>query len=473
MNKKQKVAIIGAGPAGLAVAWKLLQENPEKYEVTIYEQESKVGGLSKTVSHKGFKFDLGGHRFYTKFPQVEKMYKTLLGKDMLTRTRLSRIYYNKKFFSYPLEGFEVIKQLGIKKDIAIGLSYLRRKISPYKEEKNFNQWVSNRFGDELFNTFFKSYTEKVWGMPTEKLSADWAAQRIQNFSLSKAIINGLFKINIGEAKTVIAKFHYPKHGPGMFYEHLEKDIKKYGGKVVKNTKVLSLNTKRNKIESIVITQNGKKRTIKVDHLVSTAPFGTLISWLNPTGKLAGEIKKLKFRNFISVDLIVKKNPFPDNWIYIHDPDVRVGRVQNFRNWSPHMTPDKKYTPIAFEYFTSEGDELWNMSSKKLVSLAKKEAEEIGLFKQTQVVEGWAHRALNAYPVYDFNYQKALELAKKHSMKFINLHPCGRGGLFRYNNMDHSILTGFYVAENIIAEKKVKDVWSVNDQESEYLEKKRK
>jgi protoporphyrinogen oxidase len=470
--KRERVVVVGAGPAGLAVAWKLLKNGGGRgFRVEVYEQDGQVGGLARTVNHDGYRFDLGGHRFYTKFSEIEELYDDLLGKNMLVRKRLSRIYYNKKFFSYPLEGFDVIKKLGPVTSAQILLSYIGRRMRPYKEEKNFNQWVGNRFGDKLFSIFFKSYTEKVWGIPTDELSAQWASQRIQNFSFAKAVVNAFLKVNPGNAKTIITRFRYPKHGPGMFYERMERDIEKWGGRVYKNCDVVGIKTKRMKIVSVMVKpKRGRKKEVRLDKLVSTMPLDRLMFLLKPSENMRGVLKGLSFRNFVSVALVVKKNPFPDNWIYIHDPDVKVGRVQNFRNWSPYMTRDRKYTPIGMEYFASEGDEVWNMSEEGLVGLAKKEAEVIGLFSEGEVVRGYAHRAKNAYPIYDLDYSEALKLARKHVEKFGNLHVCGRGGLFRYNNMDHSILTGFFVAENLLAGRRLKDVWSINDQD-EYLEEK--
>lgn len=468
---KKKVVIIGAGPAGLATAYEFVkQKKTQDFELIIFEMDNQVGGLAKTLEYKGYRFDIGGHRFYTKFKQIDDFYKKFLGKDMLKRTRLSRIYYNGKFYDYPLSAANALKNLGIRQSIKICISWLGRQIKKHKSEKTFDEWVSNRFGDELFKIFFKSYTEKVWGIPTSKLSADWAAQRIQNFNLLIAIVNAVFKINPG-AKTIIKHFYYPKYGPGMLYAKMQKLLEQNGIKIYFGHEVIKIIKRANKITAVVVKNDkGRTKTIKVDYLVSTMPFDKLILALNPPPDLARKVKKLKFRNFITVNLIVKSNLFPDQWIYIHDPTVKVGRIQNFRNWSPFMAKKgSKNTPIGMEYFTSEGDELWHKKDNELIKLAKKEIVKIGLLQPQDIVDAFVYRVKNAYPIYNFNYKTPLNHAKRYVNQFPNLYLCGRGGLFRYNNQDHSILTGFFVAKDIIGGKHKHDVWSVG--EEGYLEAK--
>ncbi|MBI2596287.1 FAD-dependent oxidoreductase [Candidatus Daviesbacteria bacterium] len=475
IGKKKKVVIIGAGPAGLAAAYEFLrQDQLSKFKIEIYEMDSQVGGLAKTLYYKGYRFDLGGHRFYTKFPEINNFYKNFLKRDMLVRKRLSRIYYDKKFYNYPLLASNALKNLGIKKSIKIILSWIKRQFNKYKDEFTFDQWVANRFGDELFKIFFKSYTEKVWGIKTSKLSADWAAQRIQNFTLSKAILNALFQFNTG-SKTIIKKFYYPKYGPGMLYERIKSLLEKNNVKIFLNHEITGFNLSANNVGSINIQDNLKKKIkkVKTDVIVSTMPFDKLVSYLNPPKNVKVQISKLKFRNFIAVNLIVKSNPFPDQWIYIHDPNVKVGRIQNFKNWSPFMIKEgKKNTAIGMEYFSSEGDDLWQMADEEIINLAKQEIEEIGLIQKNDIEDAFVCRARNAYPIYDFNYQIPLKAAKNFISKFSQIYPCGRGGLFRYNNQDHSILAGFYTARNIIAGKIVNDVWGLNESDN-YLEEKTK
>lgn len=470
---KKKVAIIGAGPAGLAVAYEFITKNKLKeYEIEIYESDSQVGGISKTLKFKGYRFDLGGHRFYTKYKEIDKFYKNILGSEMLIRERLSRIFFEKKFYNYPLSASNVLNNLGLLRSIKLGLSWLFRSLNKYKDEKTFDKWVSNRFGDKLFNTFFKSYTEKLWGIPTNKLSADWAAQRIQNFDFLKAVISAFFGTNSSSSKTIIKKFYYPKYGPGMLYEKMKNFLKAKGVKIYLNSEIVDIGKQNKKINEIVIMnkKTGKTSSKKVDYLVSTMPLNKLVILLKPKIPLKKTIKQFKFRSFLTVNLIIKSNPFPDNWIYIHDTGVKALRMQNFRNWSPFMIKKgEKNTPIGMEYFAYEGDELWKTKDQELLKLAKKELGIIGLAKPEDVLDGFVHRVKNAYPIYNFNYKTTLNIAKEYLEEFENLYLCGRGGLFRYNNMDHSILTGFYVARNIILGENKFDAWSVNEDES-YLEK---
>lgn len=468
-----RLTIIGAGPAGLATAYELLQHDRlGDFDIDIYEMDRTVGGIAKTLQHNGYRFDLGGHRFYTKFPEIEAFYGTFLGSEMLTRPRLSRIYYEKRFYDYPLSASNALGNLGLRRASLIVLSWLARQFNRHKQEKTFDQWVSNRFGDRLFQIFFKSYTEKVWGIPTSELSADWAAQRIQNFDLLKAMINAVFKINPG-SRTIITTFHYPKYGPGMLYERMAELLVSRGARIHLNHEVMALDVTDGKVSSVVV-RNGVDNTVtshEVDRVVSTMPLDKLVKRLSPPPVVKEHVDQLKFRNFISVNLIIENNPFPDQWIYVHDPSVRVGRIQNFRNWSPYMVKEgETATPIAMEYFASEGDSLWTMRDEDLVALGKDEIVKIGLARRGDIREGFVQRVPNAYPVYNFNYQRPLEAAKQFLTSFTNLHLCGRGGLFRYNNQDHSILTGFYAGRNILAGYDKHDVWGVNEQK-DYIEEK--
>ncbi|MCR4305674.1 MAG: NAD(P)/FAD-dependent oxidoreductase, partial [Candidatus Daviesbacteria bacterium] len=470
----KKILIIGAGPAGLACAYEFIkQKKTKEYQIEIYESDDQVGGLAKTLNFKGYRFDLGGHRFYTKIREVEKLYGTILGRNLLERERLSRIYYKKEFYSYPLAASEVIRKLGVVTTLKVLMSWFSRQFHKYKDEKTFDKWVANRFGDELFRIFFKSYTEKLWGIPTSKLSSDWAAQRIQNFNLLKAAVDALFSINLG-SKTIIKKFDYPQHGPGMLYEEMQKILIKNGIKIYLNHEVISLHKTKGLITGATILNKKSNKQIKkeTDYIVSTMPLNRLISAISPVRTdLADITKGLNFRNFITVNLLVKKNPFDDQWIYIHDPEVKVGRIQNFRNWSPFMVKKgADNTPIGMEYFCSENDKFWKMPDKQLIKLGKEEIARIGLVSEDEIVEGFVYKVKNAYPVYDFGYQEALSEVKKYIKTIGNLELCGRGGLFRYNNQDSSILTGFYAARKIIDPFFKYDTWSVNE-EKDYLERK--
>lgn len=470
---KKTVVIIGAGPAGLATAYEFVkQQKTNDFRIILFEKETSVGGISKTLDYKGYKFDIGGHRFYTKFPEINAFYQEYLGKDMLVRKRLSRIYYGNKFYSYPLSAGEALRNLGIMRTGKIILSWLKRQIIPFPEEKNFDQWVSNRFGDELFKTFFKSYTEKVWGINTSQLSADWAAQRIENFNLFKALMNALFKINT-DSKTIIKSFYYPKYGPGMLYNKMKEYLEKANVEIYLQQQAIGLKRKGNHISQVLIKdiKKNKIQIYPIDYLVSTMPFNQLVLACSPPSNLKKLIQKLKFRNLICVYLLTRQNPFPDQWIYIHDPKVYVGRIQNFRNWSPYMVKTGgSYTPIAMEYFTNANDSLWKKPDSELIDLAKTEIDSIHLLDKKNIMDAFVLRSENVYPIYDYDYQLPLKSSIEFINNFQNLYLCGRGGLFRYNNQDHSILTGFYTARNIIEGNRKYNVWKVNEK-NDYLETK--
>lgn len=470
----KKVVIIGAGPAGLAAAYEFyVQKKLKDHKILIFETDPQVGGISKTLLYKGFRFDLGGHRFYTKFPEILAFYRDFLGDDMLKRKRLSRIYYEKKFFDYPLSAGNALMNLGFLRSTEIALSWLKRQFARHKKEKTFDKWVSNRFGDRLFQIFFKSYTEKVWGIPTNRLSADWAAQRIQNFDLPKAVINAIFKVNPG-SKTIINSFYYPKYGPGMLYEKIKVLLEKQGVEFHLGHEVVGVKKSKNVISSVIVKKkkSGKLFQVKdIDHVISTMPLNKIISYLTPSPLLEKEVKKLKFRSFLMVGLIVKSNPFPDQWIYVHDPTVDVGRIQNFKNWSPYMVEGKKRcTSVGMEYFCNKGDALWELSDRALVQKAQRELIQIGLAEKKDIMDGFVYRVEDAYPVYNFGYRKPLEKSKEFISQIKNLGVCGRGGMYRYNNQDHSILTGFYAARNYLSGEAKWDVWSINE-DGAYLEEK--
>lgn len=462
--EKVDVIIFGAGPAGLAAADKLVKN---KKKVIVFEKEDQVGGISKTKEYKGYRFDLGGHRFFTKSKEVNALWDETLGKDFLKRPRLSRIYYKNKFFDYPVKPMNALKGLGIGESIMILGSYIRVKLFPSKEEKNFEQWVSNRFGKRLFNHFFKSYTEKLWGIPCEEIQAEWAAQRIKGLSLTSAVKNALFPDKSGKIKTLIDEFKYPKYGPGMMYERMAENVEKMGGEILKQTEVAKLHHNGSEIKSVTVKdKSGKETEYKADFYLSSMPITLLVQSLNPAAPKAAlqASMNLTYRSFITVSVILKgKNPFPDTWIYIHSPEVKMGRIQNFKSWSPFMVPDKKHIALGLEYFATEGDDLWKMKDKDLIDLALTELEKIHLGKKKDFVDGFVIRVPKAYPVYDSAYPKNIKTVRNYLDGFKNLQPIGRYGMFKYNNMDHSILTGLYAAEHILGQHR--NVWEVNaDQE---------
>lgn len=456
-----KTVILGAGPAGLGAGLELVKNGQE---VAILEKDSQVGGLSKTINYKDYYFDIGGHRFFTKNKDVEKLWQDLLSENFIKRKRLSRIYYQKKFFKYPLEPFDALLKVGFNQGLLIGLSYLKTKIFfPFiKKEDNFAQWVSNRFGKRLFETFFKSYTEKLWGISTKDLSADWAAQRIQNLSLWRAIKDSIFKRKNKKIKTLIEEFNYPIKGPGMMYQKMADGIKR-NGEISLNNEVKEIYYQNN----LIISANG----IKADYFISSIPINQFVFGLKPRVpiEILEAAKKLRFRDFVSINLIIdQENIFPDNWIYIQDPEVKLGRIQNFKNWSPALVPDQNKTSLGLEYFCFSGDNFWSSKDKDLINLAKSELEKIGLIKKEKIIEGFVIRVANAYPIYYGNYKEPLKKIIDYLKEFKNMQTVGRQGMFRYNNMDHAIYSGMLAARNILGGNY--DIFNINAN-AEYLESK--
>jgi protoporphyrinogen oxidase len=469
----KKVLIMGAGPAGLGAASELTKNYV--YPILI-DKDKQAGGLSKTIEKNGYYFDLGGHRFFTKIPEVTELWQKTLGEDFLIRPRISRIYYRNKFFKYPIELKNVLKNLGFLESAACLGSYISSKFFPYKKEKTFDKWVSNRFGKRLYKHFFKSYTEKLWGIPCNQIQAEFAAQRIKNLSLWGAIKNALPFGEKGKIKSLIDKFHYPKYGPGMMYSTVAKNVEARGAEIKFKNEIQEINYKGNKVKSILIENENGSNIIEADYLLSSIPITELIKKMRPKApqKVINAAANLTYRSFVTINIIYKKkNTLEDTWLYIHSPEVKLGRVQIFNNWSPYMVKNKNYTSLGLEYFCTEGDAIWNRSENKLAKLADSEVKKIGLMdKKAKIFQTSYGRYAKAYPTYDPGYMKNLKIIKDYLESFKNLQPIGRYGMFRYNNMDHSILTGILAARNIILGKKKYDIWDVNE-DQEYHEEKRK
>jgi len=464
-----KTVILGGGPAGLSAGYHLKKAG---IEVSLFESEGQVGGISKTVRYKDYYFDLGGHRFFTKFDEVNSLWNEVLGNDFRKTPRLSRIYYKNKYFNYPLTPMNALLGVGILDTFVILFSYFKSKILPYKKEDTFEEWVSNRFGKKLYSIFFKTYTEKVWGIPCSQLGAEWSAQRIKGLSLTTAIINAFIKPKNSNIKTLIDEFDYPKYGPGMMYTEMINKIQKMGGLVHMNSRVSRINHLDNEITSIeYVDVDGNCKTEEGSDFISSIPITELLQILNPPAddKVLETSKKLHYRSLLTVDIIInKKDVFPDNWIYIHSPEVKLGRIQNFKNWSTDMVPDANKTSLGLEYFCNEGDEFWNMPDDELFKLVSLEVEKINICKISDIEDHLIIRIPKAYPVYDMEYKEPLDAIEKYIKKFSNLQLVGRYGLFKYNNMDHSILTALYAAQNIENGNSLYDTWGVNTDE-EYHE----
>lgn len=464
-----KTIIMGAGPAGLSAGYQL---SKNFFDVEIYESDNQVGGISKTIQYKGYYFDLGGHRFFTKMNDVNNLWNEILGQEFRKTPRLSRIYYKNNYFNYPVTPANALLGLGILETILIISSYVWIKIFPYKCEDTFEQWVSNRFGKKLYTIFFKTYTEKVWGIPCSTILSEWSAQRIKGLSLVSTIKNAFFKKNRSKIKTLIDQFDYPTYGPGMMYSTMKDKIEEQGNKVHVNSRVTSVNVEGDIVKSIEISNpNDGKTLVHGDNFISSIPLTELVKIISPQPdkEVLDAAKQLSYRSIITVDIIVKqKQLFPDNWIYIHSPEVKLGRIQNFKNWSNYMVPDPEKTSLGLEYFCTENDELWNMSDQELFHLASSEVEKIKICKSDDIIDYCIVKVPKAYPVYDLNYKQYISVIEKFIKEFKNLQLVGRYGLFKYNNMDHSISTGLYAANNIEAGAYLYDTWSVNTDE-EYHE----
>jgi protoporphyrinogen oxidase len=472
------VAIIGAGPAGLTAGYLLSKRG---LKVAIIEKDTRyVGGISRTVEHEGYRFDIGGHRFFSKSQQVVDLWNEILPDDFIQRPRMSRIYYEGKFYSYPLRAFEALRNLGIWRSTTCMASYGWTKLFPIKDVKSFEDWTSNQFGKKLYSIFFKTYTEKVWGMPCNEMSADWAAQRIKGLSLGAAVLDGL-KRSLGlnkrpndgmQTKTLLETFRYPRQGPGMMWEAARDKIVAAGSHVLMGhaMKQLASDGQGGWRLSATRAEDGGETVIRARHAISSAPMRELAARLHPLPQSTLEASRLKYRDFLTVALKIRSEDlFPDNWIYIHDSKVRVGRVQNFRSWSPEMVPDESVACVGLEYFCFEGDDLWASSDEDLIKLATKEMDILGLVDPAKVIGGAVVRQEKAYPVYDDEYAANVaamryELEASHP----TLHLVGRNGMHRYNNQDHAMMTAMLTVENIVAGHRVYDIWCVNE-DAEYHE----
>lgn len=466
MDNEKAILIIGAGPAGLGAGYELAKND---VKVTIVESENHPGGIARTVRYKNFWFDLGGHRFFSKNEEINNIWQQLLGNDFLTVSRLSRIYYANKFFFYPIKFSNALFNLGIWESFRVLVSYICARLKPIRPEVSFADWVSNRFGPRLFEIFFKTYTEKVWGIDCRTLSRDWAAQRIKGLSFSEVVKNSILRPKRTRIKTLISQFHYPVYGPGMMWEAIVKFITEKNGDILYNKKVTKIVQRNNGYEVAIIDRlTGKSEKIFTEYLISSMPLNDFLKSLEPapTEDIKDIARRLSFRSFLVAAMIVKrKHIFPDQWIYIHSPEVLVGRIQNVKNWSSAMVPEE-VTLLGMEYFCNEGDNFWNQSDEEIMNLAAKEIVKLGFARPEEIEKGMVVRVKNAYPVYYLGFKNDLEEIRKFIVSLKNVQVIGRSGLYRYNNMDHSMLTGIYAARNYLGRNY--NVWDVNIEE-EYLE----
>ncbi len=515
----KKVVIIGAGPAGLTAAYEILKEKNKEFEVTILEETTEFGGISRTVKYNGNRMDIGGHRFFSKDKRVMDFWEELmpiqgtpsfddakLGREkplspngpnpekedtvMLIRTRISRIYYLKKFFDYPISlKLQTFTNMGLIRTLQAGFSYLK-SIFVKKEENSLENFYINRFGKVLYSMFFEKYTEKLWGRHPSEISADWGAQRVKGLSI-KAVIKDAFSKLFGsknkkEVETsLIEQFWYPKYGPGQLWETLAKHVEEKGGIIKKGYSVKNINIKDHKIISVECEADGKLETIEGDIFVSSMPLKDLVTGFKGDSVPEEEIKIAKglpYRDFITVGLLVNKlnlknktklktigDIVPDCWIYVQEPDVKIGRIQIFNNWSPYLVKDVENTVwIGLEYFCNENDEYWNMSDQEFIAFATSELVKMNIINENNVLDSHRERVKKAYPAYFDTYSEIDKLIT-YLNKFDNLFCIGRNGQHRYNNMDHSMVTAMETAKNIIQGINSKDnIWNVNT-EKEYHE----
>ncbi len=464
--------MVGGGPAGLTAAYVLQRQG---VRTVVAEKADQVGGISRTETHDGYRFDIGGHRFFTKVGEVEALWHEILGDDFIQTPRLSRIYYRGRFFPYPLQLWPTFRNLGPVESARILASYVWTRFRPpFPQAENLEEWVTNRFGPRLYRTFFKTYTEKVWGIPCTEIRADWAAQRIKELSLKRAVVHAL----TGQAKdtSLIGTFQYPRLGPGMMWERAAEHVERMGGAVELETEAVRLTHAEadggRRVTSAVLRDADGERTVEPEHVVNSMPITHLVRRLDPPPppEVLEAARGLRYRDFLIVALVVdQEHLFPDNWIYIHSPEVRVGRIQNFKNWSPEMVPDASKTCLGLEYFCTRGDETWEMDDDALVALATRELEQIGLAPADLVEGGTVIRQPMAYPVYDGTYKKHLATIQAYLDGFENLQTTGRAGMHRYNNQDHSMLTALLAARNILGETAgdggSHDLWDVNVERS--------
>ncbi len=464
------VVIIGAGPAGLTAAYQLGKHGRH---AVVLESDDVVGGISRTARVGDWRFDIGGHRFFTKVRPVRDLWHEILpDEDFLLRPRMSRIYYGGKFYDYPLRAFNALRNLGPVEAVRCVLSYLWVRVRPPDDQSTFEGFVAARFGWRLYRTFFKTYTEKVWGVPADQIQADWAAQRIKNLDLLRAIVNSLApRRNQTEITSLIEQFEYPRHGPGMMWERCHDLVERQGGVVHVHQQVTRVEHADGR--AVAVETQTPEGTVQhpCAEVISSMPIPLLLRAMDPPppDEVLAAADGLAFRDFLTVALVVPESAgFPDNWIYIHSPDVEVGRVQNFRSWSPQMVPEPDKTCLGLEYFVTEGDELWTAADDDLIARGTAELETLGLIEPGAVEQGFVVRMPKAYPMYDATYRANVDILRDWLRTHTpNVHPVGRNGMHRYNNQDHSMYTAMLTVDNIVTGS-AHDVWEVNV-EAEYHE----
>ncbi len=462
-DSEAPIVIIGAGPAGLTAAYQLGKHDRRPL---VIEADDVVGGISRTVVRDGWRFDIGGHRFFTKVPPVSDLWHEVLpDEDFLTRPRMSRIFYNGKFYDYPLKPTNALRNLGLIESIRCVMSYMWVRVRPPKDQSTFEGYTAARVGWRLYRIFFKTYTEKVWGVPADQIQADWAAQRIKNLNLFSAVWNALMpKRNQKDIASLIEEFEYPRHGPGMMWERCSELVQAQGGRILMNNRVVGIEHEGGRAKVVITESDQGTRRIDCSQLVSSMPIPRLVQAMipSPPEEVLTAAKGLSFRDFLTVALVVPEDEaFPDNWIYVHSADVKLGRIQNFGAWSPEMIPERSMTCLGLEYFVTEGDDLWTADDVDLIQLGIRELKTLGLLDPSHIGEGYVVRMPKAYPMYDSCYKENVDILRGWlSQNATNVHPIGRNGMHRYNNQDHSMYTAMLTVDNMVSGTS-HDVWQVN------------
>ena len=469
VSSPSDLVVIGAGPAGLSAAYEAARNG---LKPLVLEKDVRVGGIARTEMHRGYRFDVGGHRFFTKVPEVHLLWEDTLGPDFRLTPRLSRIFHDQNFYQYPLNVWETLRNLGPVQSAAAVLSFATARAKPKRDEVTFEDWVTNRFGRRLYETFFKTYTEKVWGIPCQELQAEWAAQRIKDLCLFTAVRHALWPKRDAGPQSLIDQFHYPRLGPGMMWERLQEQVEELGGSVRTRQEVVEIHHGLGRIVSVVLRgEDGGTTTVPVGQVISTMALDDLILRMRPAppASVVEAARSLRYRDFVMVGLILRRPAlFADNWIYIHSPHVMVGRIQNFGNWSADLVPDPQTSSLGMEYFCNRGDAIWTLPDDDLVRLASDEIEKLGLARCSEVAWGTVIRQPKAYPVYDADYQRHLETIRAWLATLENFQTIGRNGQHRYNNLDHSMLTGLAAVHRILGEGT--DPWQVNTESSYHEER---
>jgi protoporphyrinogen oxidase len=461
----KKIAIIGAGPAGLTAGYQLIKKG---YKVDLYEADDQVGGMAKSLNLWNQIVDIGPHRFFSNDNRVNEFWLEIVGRDYEMVDRLTRIFYNNKFFNYPIKAFNALKNMGVFAAANCLMSFYLQRMKKSKNMDTFEGWVTDKFGKRLYEMFFKTYSEKLWGISCTELDADFAAQRIKKFSLGEAVKSALFPKSGGKHKTLVDQFAYPVKGTGMVYDKMQQYINDNGGNVHLNSKVKKVLNKENKATGIEL-EDGKQ--VKYDIVVSSMPLTLMVNQLNDVPQdILAHTSKLFYRNTIIVYLkIDAKNLFPDNWLYVHSAELKAGRITNFRNWLPSLYGNEQSTILAMEYWCYNEDDFWKLPDDELIELAKKEIKYTKLVGDANIPNGHVYRIHRSYPVYKTGYKKHLKPVEDYLQQFENLYCIGRYGAFKYNNQDHSILMGLLAAENIDTGKTLNNLWNINTDYESYQE----